>query len=253
MRIVTNKKLAKRNRQIATYLFIGTMVVLIGGFLLINQPLLTGPEDLPSNNTMMLIAQSLVLPIAFVMTLFSIRMTNKWARSPRPEDAIAAGLKGLSNKSVLYNYYHFPARHVLICPQGVFAIITRWHDWNITVDGDQWRTNKSAMGRFLSGVRMDGIGRPSVDAQQAADHLKKALAPIAPDVNVQPIIIFTDPRAELEISDPAVPVLFADPKQQPNFKDFLRDINRAAAEAGEKSTLPLTEDQIEAFEQATIK
>ena len=123
MRIVTNQRLAKRNRQIAFWLMIGTLGVLVGSFLLMMQNPIEGNPEI---SALVLLFQVLVLPVAFVLTLVSVRMTNLWARPPRPEDAIEEGLKGLSNKSVLYNYYHFPARHVLICPQGVFAIVTRW-------------------------------------------------------------------------------------------------------------------------------
>ena len=114
MRLKTNKKLARRNRQITNYLFFGTFGALILGFVIINASLFT--TDVP--DTLTLIAQSAILPVAFVLTVVSVRMTNLWARRPRPEDAIAGGLKGMSNKSVLYNYYHFPARHVLILSAG---------------------------------------------------------------------------------------------------------------------------------------
>ncbi len=77
---------------------------------------------------MITLVQTAILPIAFITTIVSVRMTNLWVRQPRPEVVIREGLKGLSNKSVLYSYYHFPARHVLICPQGVFAMVTRFQD-----------------------------------------------------------------------------------------------------------------------------
>ena len=128
MRVVTNKKLARRNKKITNYLFFGTFGALILGFVLINASLFTGAVP----DSLTLIAQSAVLPVLLVLTVLSVRMTNMWARVPRPENAIEEGLKGLSNKSILYNYYHFPARHVLICPQGVFAIVTRWHDQEFT-------------------------------------------------------------------------------------------------------------------------
>ena len=150
MRIVTNQRLAKRNRQIAFWLMIGTLGVLVGSFLLMMQNPIEGNPEI---SALVLLFQVLVLPVAFVLTLVSVRMTNLWARPPRPEDAIEEGLKGLSNKSVLYNYYHFPARHVLICPQGVFAIVTRWHNGSYTVQGERWKTNQGIFSRLGSLIR----------------------------------------------------------------------------------------------------
>ena len=145
MRVVTNKKLARRNRQLTSYLFFGTFGALILGFIFINSSLVTGEAP----DTLIILLQATVLPIAFILTIVSVRMTNLWARTPRPEDAIEEGLKGLSNKSVLYNYYHFPARHVLICPQGVFAIATRWHDQKFIIKDGKFSSRRNVISKFF--------------------------------------------------------------------------------------------------------
>ena len=254
MRLKTNKRLARRNRRITNYLFFGTFAALIGGFIIINASLFT--PDVP--DTLTLIAQSAILPVAFVLTIFSVRMTNLWARRPRPEDAIAGGLKGLSNKSVLYNYYHFPARHVLVCPQGVFAITTRWHDQRFTFRKGKYRSHKNILSKFFSEIRFDGVGRPLRDAEYASSRVQRAIDAVADDVTVQPLVVFIDPAAEIEFEDePSLPVLYADTKKSPNLKDFLRDKKREMDEAaGDSKTrnanlMPLTDEQIEAFEAAT--
>lgn len=246
MRIITNQKLAKRNRQIANYLFLVTLLVLVASFLLVNYPLISG--ELP--DTIILVGQVLALPLAFIFTLASIRMTNLWARVPRPENAIETGLKGLSKKSVLYNFYHFPARHILICPQGVFVFVTRWHDGKFTVEGERWRSLANPISRFFSSLRMDGIGNPTQDAMRAAQHTANLLAKYKPDVEVTPIIIFVDPRAQVEIKDTPVPVLYADPKRKPNLIDTMREISRSS---DKKTALPLSDEQIAQFEAETIR
>ena len=163
-----------------------------------------------------ILAQSAVLPVAFVLTIVSVRMTNLWARVPRPEKAIEAGLKGLSNKSILYNYYHFPARHVLICPQGIFAIVTRWHDQVYTVRDGRFRSHRNIISKAFSVIRFDGIGKPFRDAEFAREVVQRTLDDIAPDVEVRPLVVFVDPKAELRIEDELkTPVLFADPKRAP--------------------------------------
>jgi len=254
MRVVTNKKLARRNRQLTTYLFFGTFAALILGFIFINSSLVTGETP----DTLVIAAQAAVLPIAFILTIISVRMTNLWARTPRPEDAIEEGLKGLSNKSVLYNYYHFPARHVLICPQGVFAIVTRWHDQKFTIKEDKFVSRRNIISKFFSSLRFDGVGKPFRDAEYARDRVNRMLEEIAPDVEVKPLIVFVDPSAELEFEGKLkTPVLYADPKRKPNLKSYMREekrrINSEQGDAKNADLMPLTDEQIEAFEQATIE
>ena len=253
MRIVTNRKLARRNRKLTNYLFFGTFGALILGFIVINASLFTNETP----DTLMLIAQSAVLPLAFVLTIVSVRMTNLWARAPRPEKAIEDGLKGLSNKSILYNYYHFPARHVLICPQGVFAIVTRWHDQKFVLRDGKFRSKRNFISKLFSAIRFDGIGKPFRDAEFAREHIQRAIDEVARDVPVRSLIVFVDPSAEVEFdSEPEVPVLYADPKRGPNLKDFMRDAKRqmagAAGDAKNASLMPLSDEEIEAFEEATV-
>lgn len=249
MRIVTNKKLVKRNRQIATWLFLATLVILVGGFIFINYTFFTG--DVPQ--TWLIFVQALTLPIAFILTIFSVRMTNLWARQPYPEKAIPEGLKGVSKKSVLYNYHHFPARHVLIAPQGVFAITTRWHEGKFTVEDDKWTTHKGVMSRFFSALRMDGIGNPMKDAQEAAQHVQELLKDIAPNLDVKPLVLFVSEKVEVDITDPKIDVLFVDESKEPNLSEYMRELNRQQREDMQKKvSLPLTDKQIEEFEAATL-
>lgn len=254
MRIVTNKKLARRNKKLTNYLFFGTFGALILGFVLINASLLTGAA--PDNLT--LIAQSAVLPVLLVLTVVSVRMTNMWARVPRPENAIAEGLKGLSNKSILYNYYHFPARHVLICPQGIFAIVTRWHDQEFTFRDGKFYSRRNIISKFFSLIRFDGVGKPLRDAEFARQSVQRAIDEIASDVEVRALIVFVDPSSRVHFeSEPETPVLYADPKTSPNLKEFMRDAKRRMTDVADSKTknaslMPLTDEQIEAFEEATI-
>jgi hypothetical protein len=250
MRIVINTKLAKRLRQIATYLFLGTLALLIGGFAFVNYSMFTGtlPEPL------ILLLQLALIPAAFILTLLSVRLTNSWARRPFPEDVIKESLKGVSKKSVLYHYYHFPARHVLIAPQGVFAITTRWHNGRFSVKGDEWKSYKGAISRLFSAMRMDGIGNPTRDAQRAAENVQAQFKAVGADVNVQPLIVFIDPTVQIDIENPTVPVLFADEKRSPNLTEYLRDLNRQQrGDSQQRVILPVTDAQITAFEANTIK
>jgi hypothetical protein len=243
MRTVTNAKIARRNKSIAQYGFFASFIVPLAGIFLLNQETMSPATG---NVWLSVVLPFLVLPVAYIVMIFAIRMSNLWVRQPRPENAIEAGAKGLGNKAVLYNYFHFPARHVIISPVGVFAIITRFQDGSYSVNGRKWTTNKSAAGRLLSIFRMDAMGDPTAEAERAAAHVKSLIEPIAPDVPVQPLIVFVDPRARLEVTDPEVPVLFADSKTEPTLKTYLRDIAR-------EKRPTLTQDQIDAFEENNLR
>lgn len=221
MRIVTNQELVQRNRRLANILFFFSMGVLIAGFLVANLQLTARDQ---TSLALSLILPWIVLPIGFIATLASVRMTNMWVRRPRPEEAIPTGLKGISKRSVLYNYYHFPARHVLIAPQGVFAIITRFQEGTYTVEGDKWKTAGSPLSSFMRFLRRDAIGNPSEEALKAASHVKQLLTGTIPEVEVQPLIIFTDPRARLTVINPTIPVLYADENKEPNLRDYMRQM-----------------------------
>lgn len=248
MRVETNEKLARRNRKLAQYLFFATFGVLLLGMIFINQQAASITED---NVAVVTLLQTAVLPIAFITTIISVRMTNLWVRQPRPEAVIAEGLKGIVHKGVLYNYYHFPARHVLVSPQGVLAIVTRFQDGRYTVEGDKWTTHKSALSRLLSIFRFDNIGNPTADALRAADHVKALLAPIAPDVEVIPVIVFTSPKAEVNLLAPTVPVVLPTGKKTLSLSSGLKEILRSSTKTEGKGAA-LTPEQIEAFEQATL-
>ncbi|MAS34329.1 MAG: hypothetical protein CL610_10000 [Anaerolineaceae bacterium] len=247
MRTETNTKLVTRNRRFAQYLFFFSLAVLIGAFVFTNQQALSATPASPDSleGTLLLLLPAIVLPVGVIASMVSVRMTNTWIRQPRPENALRDGLKGLSNKSVLYNYYHMPARHVLICPQGVFAVVTRFQDGHYKVDGDKWQTFGGAFNTFLRFFRRDGIGNPNEEAQRAAAHVQSLIDPIAPGVRVQPVIVFIDPRATVEINDPAIPVLFPDAKHEHSITNYLRDIPKDQRQS-------LTPNQIQEFENATL-
>lgn len=238
MRIVTNQKLVNRNRKWAQYLFFLSFALLIGGLLITNQQV--SPQN-TGDVLLTVVAPTLVLPIAFIATLASVRMTNLWSRLPRPEDALRDGLKGINPKAVLYNYYHFPARHVLFSPQGVFAVVTRFQDGNYACVGDQWSTNQGIGRRLLGVFRFDGIGNPTADALKAKEHVQSLLKSSEIDVEVQPLIVFVSPRVQLQLENSVVPVVHTAVKHELGIKKYLQEI-------GKDKKLVFTPEQIQRFE-----
>ncbi|MDX2160546.1 MAG: nuclease-related domain-containing protein [bacterium] len=248
MRIETNTALIRRMKQIAQYLFFGSFGVLIA-WLIISTQTISNPET-ADNTFLTVFLPSILLPLAFIASMVSVRFTNLWIRQPRPEEMIRQNLKGISNRSVLYNYFHFPARHVLITPRGVYALVTRFQDGRYSVEGSAWKSYKSPLNRLFSVFRFDGIGNPSDEAQRAAAHIEAKLAGIAPGLAVQPVIVFVDPRARVDVVQSDVPVVFTDGKDVLTLKEYLRE---EARHSGDKKHDVLSAEQIAAFEAATLK
>lgn len=245
MRVETNNRVVRRNRQIAQYAFFISMAVWLAGLAVSFSGAFT--ETLPENLGFLQYIVTLILPFALGLALFAVHMTNLWIREPRPEQAIRDGLKGVSNKSVLYHYYHTPAKHVLIAPQGIFVLVVRWQQGEITVKGERWRQQRSFI-QLIAGVfRLDSLGAPVSEANRAVQYIQRILEPIAPDVTVKSLIVLTDPRAEATIEEESpIPVLYTDEKKKPNLKVYMRSHPEKGGD------LPLTPEQIEAFEHATL-
>lgn len=112
----------------------------------------------------------------------------------------------------------------MIAPQGVFAIITRFQEGQFAVDGDKWTTKAGFFSRFMKFFRRDDIGNPTDEAHKAAAYIKSLLDKKTQGIEVQPLIIFVDPRANVEIDSPTVPVVFANENQKPNLRDYMREL-----------------------------
>jgi hypothetical protein len=250
MQIITNEPLVQRNRKIATFLFFFSLIVLGAGFIVANGQIFgLNLEEDETGASAYLVFMPIVLLVGFISTMISVRMTNLWVRLPRPEESLKVNLKGLSHKSRLYNYYHSPARHVLVSPHGIFVIVTRFQDGKFSVSGDKWKTKRSVFGRLFSFFRMDDLGDPTREAKQAAEHIGSIVEGYDPELNVQPLILFIGVKVDLNIDNPTVPVLYADSKLQPNIKDYLRDIQKAKTMNGPEDI----DDFVEAFEEATFE
>lgn len=244
MRVETNNRVVRRNRQIAQYAFFISMAVWLAGLGVTFSGAFI--ESLPQELAWLEYGVTFVLPFALALALFAVHMTNLWIREPRPEQAIRDGLKGVSNKSILYHYYHTPAKHVLIAPQGVFVVVVRWQQGQLTVDGERWRQERSLVQRIAGAFRLDSLGDPVGEANRAKAYIQRILEPIAPDIDVQTLVVITDPRTDVDINDSPITVLYATEKKKPNLKTFMR------SHPNKGSDLPLSPEQIEAFETATL-
>lgn len=244
MRVITNELRIKQGRRLGTILFFVSLFVLTTGLLLSN--------FLTLDPNVLVFVPCLVMPIGLVTTLLSVRLTNEWVRVPRPEEAILEGLEGINRRSVLFNYFP-PANHILLTPEGVYTFTTRFQITRVKVTGERWLDYKrrGPLAPFFQFMKQEGLGKPFEDAAIDAANVQAIIDAALPDsgIEVQPIVVFTHPRAVLELEEPSIPVVYASPKKKPSIKNALREVKRERRKTGFEL---LSEEEMHAIEMALI-
>ncbi len=152
--------------------------------------------------------------ISFVCLLLGILVSsvgtmnmNRWVREPRADQALAQGLKGFDDRYRLYSYF-LPAPHVLLSPVGLFVLTAMGQDGAIHYDGQRFRRAFSAI-RLLRFMGDESLGKPLAEADSQVRALRKLLDEhqVGEDVEIQSTLVFYNPRAQLEVSDPPLPVI----------------------------------------------
>jgi hypothetical protein len=210
MKVVTNTKLIKRNAKIGQYTSIGALVILGVGLYI--------SFKMPDK-----FAYSLgALLLGFFMSQIGMYYGNRWGRSPRPDELIDKGLKGLGREYSIYHYVT-AAPHLLVGPAGVWTLMPYHQSGLIVYEKKRW---KSRGGGFLqSYLRLFGqenIGRPEIESETEIEATKRYLTRILPEGSEVPpiksLLLFTSSKVELKVEDAPLPTII--PK---DLKDFMRE------------------------------
>ncbi|MBX3063926.1 MAG: hypothetical protein KF726_13170 [Anaerolineae bacterium] len=240
MRVVTNEQKLKRNRLLAQVLFFVSLGILLAG-LILNTVIALSP--------LFWVVPCLVLPLGLLATVFSVRLTNQYIRLPHPEDAIAAGLKGINKRSVLYNYLP-AANHILVTPTGIYALHTLYQSRHFVVDGEMWIDSKARgpLAPIFQFLKQENIGKPFNEAQEAADKAQDVIDKALPDVelDVQPVVVMIGARTTLDLEKPKFPVVYAEARKKPSLRALMRDEKRR------EKTVNLSDEQLEAIHEALV-
>jgi hypothetical protein len=217
MRIISDTKLINRNRKIGQYSAIASLIIFAVGFYFSFQP---------DQFNLSLIA----LLIGVIISQVSIYFGNRWGRSPRPDEWISRGLKGLGDNYSLY-HYNTPVPHLLIGPAGVWVLLPFYQGGVVQYQDGKWKQKK--VNPFLRLFAQESLGRPDLDAKALIDDLQKKLTKALPGVEIPPIqsvLVFTNPKVTLDATESPIPGLTVE-----KLKDFIR------RQAKEK---PVSMDQI---------
>jgi len=210
MKIIKNEKLIKRNGKIGSWLSLAALMVLgLGMYLSFTR------TDLFSYSLVALV-------VGFTLTQTGMYLGNKFGRSPRPDEKLDAGLKGLQNEFVIYHYMA-PPSHLLVGPGGVWVLMPYHQRGQVTYKKNRWRMSG---GGFVQGyMRLFGqesLGRPDVEVESEIRSLKKHLLKHMeeseiPEINA--LLVFTDDNIEIDAEVERAPIPTLKLKQ---LKEFMR-------------------------------
>lgn len=211
MNIIKNEKLIKRNRIIGQWTTIAALGILGGGLYI---------SISSSENPELATYSLLALGVGFILTQVGMYFGNRWGRSPRPDEKIDAGLKGLPGDFSIYHYMT-PASHLLAGPAGVWVLIPYRQRGAITYSKNRWRVgNGGFLQAYMSIFGQEGIGRPDLEADAEIKAVKKFLSKSFEEheiPNVQAVLVFLNEQVEIQANDAPQPALKID-----QLKTFMR-------------------------------
>ena len=208
MKIIKNDKLIERNGKIGQWTSLAALIVLgLGMYISFSKP--------------ELFTYSVVcLVIGFIMTQIGMYMGNRWGRSPRPDEKLDTGLKGLHSD---FNMYHFssPVSHLLVGPSGIWILLTYHQRGKVAYEKNRWKMRGGGfMQTYMRIFGQENIGRPEIDAENEVQTLKKFLVKKMEETSIpeiKPILVFTSDEVELDAGDSPVAAM-----KLKQLKEFLR-------------------------------
>lgn len=208
MKIIKNETLIKRNAKIGQWTSLAALVVLAGGMYLS----FTRPE--------LFIYSLVALLLGFTLTQVGMYMGNKFGRSPRPDEKLDAGLKGLQNEYVMY-HYTTPSSHLLVGPAGVWVVMPYHQRGQAEFRKNRWRMRGGGfLQNYMRIFGQEGLGRPDLEIENEMASLKKYLLKHMDESEIpeiKAVMVFTNDDVVVEAE--GSPVLAMKLKQ---LKDFLR-------------------------------
>lgn len=241
MIIYTNEKLIKRNALIAKVSMFGGLAVLAGGMII-------SFRDPARYFNLSLMA----LALGFILSQVGIYYTNRFGRTPRPDQLINLSLKGLDSKYALFHYMT-SSSHVLVGPSGIWVLLPRYQRGMITYSKGRIRQRSAGLLQsYLKIFAQEGLGRPELDVQNEKESLKSWLTKKLPEdskfPDIQAALVFTNPGVQIDMPEdaelPAEMVVLA------KLKDVIRKSAKAKLLTAEKAKL--IQDYI-AGEQAVME
>ena len=198
MKIIKNEKLIKRNATIGQVTSLSSLLILgIGMYISFKEPELFS------------ISVGALL-VGFILSQVGIYFGNRWGRSPRPDELLDQGLKGMPSTYTIYHYAS-PVPNLLVGPAGIWLLLPFHQHGEITHDGKKWKTKGGGFTQsYMRVFGQENMSRPDLDAGAQKDKLIKTLKKQMPEEdipNINAAIIFTSKAAEVKADNAPVPTM----------------------------------------------
>jgi hypothetical protein len=208
MKIIRNEKLIKRNATIGSWTSLAALAVLgLGMYLSFTRPEL-------------FIYSLIALVLGFTLTQVGMYMGNKFGRSPRPDEKLDAGLKGLQNEYVMH-HYTTPVSHLLLGPAGLWVVMPYHQRGQVSYKKNRWQLKGGGLLQgYMRIFGQESLGRPDIEIDNEIRSLKKHLLKHMdeselPEINA--LMAFTSDDVELDAEGSPVPAM-----KLRQLKDFFR-------------------------------
>lgn len=208
MKIVSHPKKIQRYYKIGMYTSLASLVLLIGAVAL---------TVIYYNNADMAKYSFMAMLGGLLLSQIGVFFSNRWGKSPRADERITAGLKGLDDRYTLYHYTS-PVPHLLVGPAGVWVLVPQYQSGQISYEKNRYK--QKGIGFFSRFVGQEGLGRPDAEAAAYNKDIERFLEKSLPEAQQVPVntaLVFTSPKASVQAPEAPVPTLHVD-----KLKDFIR-------------------------------
>jgi hypothetical protein len=217
MRVVRNVGYLNRRKRISRWtVFFGVLGLGLAMLMVLNPQLI-----IPAYG---------VLIVGFLVFNAGMQQITKWNRSPRADEVLDALLRRLNDRYALIHYPQMNGwrpEHVLVSPAGMIVITTRAVPGNIVVEGERWSRKGNFFVRFF-GLGGPQLGNPTVENIRQRETLSEHLTlnDLPGKEFIDGVIVFLNPRSELEVVESDISVVTAD-ELLSTIRDFGAETNLA--------------------------
>jgi hypothetical protein len=207
MRVIRNDKFIKSRASLGRTVSLAGLVILVIGLLIS----FSAPQ--------LFLLSFLCLLIGFICSQVGIYLGNRYLRLDRPDEVLAKALKGFDDRYSLYQYVA-PAGNVLLTPNACLVFVVKLQAGKIDYQNGKWRQQVSGLKRLFGWMTQESLGNLTRESEVEVTTLQRFLSKKLPDLTVpiQALIVFGDPRAEVNVADSPVPAIHAK-----KLKEWLRN------------------------------
>lgn len=210
MQQFSNSRLIHRNGRVGRILmFSGLGITIVAAALVFWDP-----------NLVMLALIAML--IGGLFSQIGTALFNRFGREPRMDQVLDASLKGLDDRYATFHYL-LGSDHVLVAPEGIFALIPRWEKGEVRYQDGSWYHTKPR-GRFSLWNRervLRGFEKEAARELKALDKSLERNLGDANELNTNAIVVFIAGDTVLDVD--SAPVLAIHRKK---LKDLIRSLER---------------------------